>query len=105
MDDRETTGGLFWDVLLLSEYNEHWISFYESLIRVLPCEKCVNDSIKHHKNFPVPKLHNTKEKNQYLWSLRTQRGNAQWNKKVKKGEYTLETWINQFKNKPFRKLN
>ena len=28
-----------------------------------------------------------------------------WNKKVKKGEYTLETWINQFKNKPFRKLN
>ena len=72
---------------------------------VLPCEKCVNDSIKHHENFPVPKLHNTKEKNQYLWSLRTQRGNAQWNKKVKKGEYTLETWINQFKNKPFKKLN
>ena len=23
-----TYGGLFWDVLLLSEYNEHWEDFY-----------------------------------------------------------------------------
>lgn len=36
-----TYGGLFWDVLLLSEYNEHWEDFYLTMNSVLPCDICV----------------------------------------------------------------
>tara|TARA_R110002074_G_scaffold388957_2_gene571962 strand:- start:17144 stop:17473 length:330 start_codon:yes stop_codon:yes gene_type:complete len=103
MNYKESTGGLFWDVLLLSEYNEHWITFYESFIRVLPCEKCSKEHIHHHSKYPIPKISNNDEKNQFLWDLRCIRGSANYQDKIRKNEYTLETWLDQFKYKSFIK--
>lgn len=97
----ETTGGLFWDVLLLSKYNDDWINFYESLIRVLPCDKCIKDSLHYHEGNPIPKISNNDEKNQFLWELRRKRGSAEWKTKMLNHEYTLESWLDQFKDKPF----
>ena len=63
MGERLTTGGYFWDVLLLSTYNEHWEDFYLNMIKVLPCEKCVINTLEHISHNPIPKFQNTNEKN------------------------------------------
>ena len=94
-------GGMFWDVLLLSQYNEEWVAFYESFIRVVPCDKCIRDGIQYHKDYPIPKISNNDEKNQFLWKLRSKRGSRKWKDKIRSGEYTLETWLAQFKDKSF----
>ena len=60
--NREFTGGLFWDVLLLTQYNEYWEDFFYKFIRVLPCKKCVGESIAHHNINPVPKFKSNEEK-------------------------------------------
>lgn len=101
MNKRETTGGMFWDVLLLTQFNDEWIRFYESFIRVLPCEKCIQDGIEYHKGHPIPKITNNDEKNQFLWKLRSIRGSKEWKDKIRTNEYTLESWLYQFKNKSF----
>ena len=103
MGERLTTGGYFWDVLLLSTYNEYWEDFYLNMIKVLPCEKCVINTEKHLSFNPVPKFKDTNEKNEYLWELRLKRGGQVWRNEVKEKGYTLETWINQF-NKPFTRI-
>ena len=101
MNKNESTGGLFWDVLLLSQFNDEWIRFYESFIRVLPCNKCIKDSIEYHKDRPIPKITNNDEKNRFLWKLRCKRGSKEWKDKIRTNEYTLETWLAQFENKSF----
>ena len=100
----ETTGGLFWDILLLSEYNEHWPQFYMNMINVLPCEKCRADSLRYHKEYPIPKLNNKQEKDQYIWELKKMRGGYVWQTTLKEKKYTLQTWQNKYKDKKFTKI-
>jgi hypothetical protein len=83
MGERLTTGGYFWDVLLLSTYNEYWEDFYLNMVKVLPCEKCIKNTEEHLSYNPVPKFKDTNEKNEYLWE-----------NEVKEKGYTLETWRN-----------
>ena len=103
MGERLTTGGYFWDVLLLSTYNEHWEDFYLSMVKVLPCEKCVINTETYLSFNPVPKFKDTNEKNKYLWELRLKRGGPPWKKEVEEKGYTLETWINHL-SKPFTRI-
>jgi hypothetical protein len=102
--NRDYTGGLFWDILLITKYNEDWIDFYHSLIKVLPCEKCREETKKYHEWKPLPKFYDTNEKNQYLWDLRLNRGGEVWKRDVIEKGYTLESWINLFENKPFSRI-
>lgn len=103
--ERETTGGYFWDVILLTDYNEYWEPFFMNLIRVLPCDKCVKESIHHYSLHPIPKFKNTDEKNEYVWKLREGQGGKEWRSEVFKNKYTLESWLAKFKDKPFTRIN
>ncbi len=94
-------GGLFWDVLLLSEYNESWEDFYLNMVMVIPCEECVKNNIEWLKSNRIPKFKNTDEKNKWLWENRYDRGGCYWRDKVKNQGYTLETWLGQYKDKLF----
>lgn len=104
----EYTGGIFWDVLLLSEYNDKWEDFYLNLLEVLPCKRCSDEIIKFHledkKRGTIPKFKNNDEKNEWLWEIRklidVGRGGGRWASKVRKNNYTLETW-KEYLNKPF----
>lgn len=98
-------GGLFWDVLLLSEYNEHWEDFYITMNYVLPCEKCVRGNVKWLKQNKIPKFKSTKEKNEWLWENRLERGGDKWVNIVQENNYTLESWLDQFKGKSFSKYH
>jgi len=95
------TGGLFWDVLLIADYDENWEDFFYSLIKVLPCKACREKTKLHHENYPIPKMKNNQEKNEYLWILRMQRGGQPWREKVNENGYTLESWVAQYADKPF----
>jgi len=101
---RKTTGGYFWDVLLLSDYNEYWEDFYFNLVKVLPCQKCIKKTLDYHKSNPIPKFKNTEEKNEYLWDLRHLRAGDIWRDEVKEKGYTLETW-KEYLNQPFTRIN
>lgn len=98
------TGGLYWDILLITPYSDKWEDFYNALINVLPCDKCIKKTIQHHEEYPVPKFKSTEEKNEYLWKLRIHRGGINWRQDVEKKGYTLESWLNLFKDKPFTKI-
>ena len=100
-----TYGGLFWDVLLLSEYNEHWEDFYLTMNSVLPCDICVRNNMKWLKKNKIPKFNSTKEKNEWLWENRLERGGQQWKTVVEENNYTLESWLGQFKDKSFSKAH
>lgn len=102
--NREYTGGLFWDVLLLTQYNEYWEDFFYKFIRVLPCKKCVGESIAHHNINPVPKFKSNEEKNEWLWEQRVHRGGKPFRDDIADKGYSLEGWINQFKDKPFTRI-
>ena len=100
---RKTSGGYFWDILLLSQYNKDWIKFYFSFIRVLPCEDCIQKTLKFHEDNPIPNFKDQKEKNEYIWNIRLQRGGEVWrNETIEKG-WTLKTWEDNF-NKPFSRI-
>jgi uncharacterized membrane protein len=102
----KNTGGLFWDILLITEYNEDWENFYFSLIKVLPCKLCIEKSLEYHEVCEkVPKMKSTKEKNEYLWELRLKRGGQPWRDDVEKYGYTLDSWLAQYKGKPFSRIN
>lgn len=103
--NREYTGGLFWDILLITEYNEDWINFYHSLIKVLPCKKCIEDTAQYHRNNEIPLLTNTAEKNKWLWDMKLKRGGKYWRAEVLEKNYTLESWENLYKDLPFKKHN
>ena len=93
---RHALGGYFWDVLLLSEYNEHWENFYNSMCKVLPCNKCQVGTEKFHKEEELgkfPPMKNQQEKNEHLWKLRLARGGVSWREKVEKDGYTLNSWL------------
>ena len=90
--ESEYYGGLFWDVLLLSDYNENWHDFYINMCSVIPCQ------IESNK---IPDFKDTDEKNKWLWEHRLQRGGAGWRKKVKEDGYTLESWLGLYKDKKF----
>ena len=79
----ETYGGMFWDVLLLSEYNESWEDFYLCMCAVLPCQECVRDNMAWLKKNQIPKFESTKEKNEWVWEHRRLRGGCQWRNKMK----------------------
>lgn len=102
--DRDYTGGLFWDILLLSQFNEYWTNFYYSYLQILPCKRCRDETTKYHLLNPVPTLKCQEEKDKYIWELRLRQGGEPWRNKVLKNNYTLETWKEQFKNKPFTNL-
>jgi hypothetical protein len=102
--NRQYTGGLFWDILLITEYNKDWIDFFNALVKVLPCAKCREETQKYHEWKPLPEFSDTDEKNRYLWSLRFNRGGENWRKDVKENGYTLESWVNQFKDLPFSRI-
>ena len=105
MDNRKYTGGLFWDILLITEYNEDWIDFFNSLVKVLPCTKCREETQQYHKFSPIPKFSDNDAKNKYLWDLRMNRGGDTWRKEVAEKGYTFESWVGQFKVKPFTRVN
>ena len=100
----ETYGGKFWDVLLLSQYNEHWKDFFKSMIRVLPCDKCRIDSLRHFEKHELPEIANQEEKDQFLWELRYTLGGYPFRQKVKIKGYTLEGWKEQFKDMKFTQI-
>jgi hypothetical protein len=100
---RQNTGGYFWDVLLLSQFNENWIDFYLSLCKVLPCQRCIDHTLKYHQQKPIPSLKSQKEKNEYLWKLRLDRGGDEWNAEVKDKGYTLESWEKSLQQ-PFSRI-
>ena len=98
------TGGIFWDVLLLSEYNDKWENFYLNMLEVLPCERCRIETMEDHKKNPIiPKFKDKNEKDEWLWETRLSRGGGSWRKKVEDNNYTLETW-REYLNKPFTTL-
>ena len=102
--ERDYLGGYFWDVLLISELNDDWYDFYFSLVKVLPCKKCREETLKYHTLSEVPKFKNQEEKNKYIWDLRLKRGGDNWRQDIEKKGYTYESWIDQFKNKPFTRI-
>ncbi len=97
----EYTGGLFWDILLLTKYNEDWENFFHSLIKVLPCQACIDKTINHHEREPLPKFKDNDEKNKYLWNLRLARGGTPWVNEVNEKGYTLESWEKLYEGKKF----
>ena len=99
----EYTGGLFWDVLLLSEYNDKWEDFYLSMIEVIPCNKCCNESMRFHITNPIPNFKDKNEKDKWLWEIRLKRGGDNWRKKVEDNNYTLETW-KEYLDHPFTRI-
>lgn len=101
--NREYTGGLFWDILLITEYNEDWINFYHSLIKVLPCDKCREETLLYHKTNELPIFNNTTEKNKWLWDFKLKRGGTKGRAEIIENNYTLESWEGLFKDLPFTK--
>lgn len=96
-------GGMFWDVLLLSEYNDSWNDFFISTTKILPCEICRKENSQYYgdfKNF-IPEFKNKDEKDKWVWEHRLQRGGDNWRKKVKDNNWSLDSWKEQFKNKVF----
>ena len=94
------TGGLFWDVLLLSEYNDKWEDFYLNMLEILPCSRCSKESMQYHITKKIPNFKNKDEKDQWLWETRLKRGGNRWRKRVEDNSYTLESW-KEYLNKPF----
>lgn len=99
--ESEYYGGLFWDVLLLSDYNENWHDFYITMCSVIPCQICVNSNMGWLKDNKIPDFKDTDEKNEWLWKHRLQRGGSGWRKKVEENGYTLESWLGLYMFKKF----
>lgn len=59
--------------------------------------------MKWLKKNKIPKFNSTKEKNEWLWKNRLERGGRQWKTVVEENNYTLESWLDQFKGKSFSK--
>ena len=93
-------GGLFWDVLLLTDY-KGWGEFYISMCNVIPCEVCRSDNMDWLMKNKIPDFKDTDEKNEWLWRHRLERGGASWRKKVEDNGYTLDSWIGLYMFKKF----
>jgi hypothetical protein len=100
-EGKEYYGGMFWDVLLLSNYNENWHDFYITMCSVIPCQICVNSNMGWLEQNKIPDFKDNDEKNKWLWEHRLSRGGAQWRKKVKEDGYTLDSWLGLYKDKKF----
>tara|TARA_R110001632_G_scaffold89742_2_gene193305 strand:- start:1156 stop:1461 length:306 start_codon:yes stop_codon:yes gene_type:complete len=96
----ETFGGMFWDCLLLCEYNG-FTEFYLSMAAVVPCEKCRIDNMLYLSKNKIPTFNSNKEKNEWLWEHRLNRGGPIWRNKVEENNYNLNSWLDLYKNKVF----
>ena len=96
----ETFGGMFWDCLLLCDYNG-FADFYVSMAAVVPCEKCRKDNMLYLSSNKIPDFNSNKEKNEWLWNNRYSRGGYNWRKKVEDNGWSLNSWLDLYKNKVF----
>ena len=96
----ETFGGMFWDCLLLCNY-ERFDEFYLSMSIVVPCDKCRINNMIYIQSNKIPIFNCNKEKNEWLWKNRYQRGGYNWRKKVDENGWSLNSWLDLYKNKVF----
>lgn len=96
----ETYGGMFWDCLLLCNY-KGFDDFYISMAAVVPCEECRKDNMLYLSKNKIPLFNSNKEKNEWLWEHRLNRGGYNWRKKVNENNWSLDSWKEQYKNKVF----